>query len=57
MPGLPRGAKVIPTAGRVIGCLRVAFERDALEQSIAERLAKALIAASLLWVAIWWALS
>jgi hypothetical protein len=28
-----------------------------LEQSVAERLAKAAIAVALLWLAIWWALS
>ena len=37
--------------------LRVVLERDLIEQSIAERLAKAAFAAGLLWLAIWWALS
>jgi hypothetical protein len=31
--------------------------RSLLEQSVAERLAWAVIAAGLLWLAIWWALS
>jgi hypothetical protein len=30
---------------------------DLIEQSVAERIVKALFAASLLWLAIWWALS
>jgi hypothetical protein len=33
------------------------LHRGLLEQSVAERLAKAAIAAVLLWLAIWWALS
>jgi hypothetical protein len=33
------------------------FERGLLEQSVAERLVKTAIAAGLLWLAIWWALS
>ena len=37
--------------------LRVVLERDLIEQSVAERLAKAVFAAGLLWLAIWWALS
>jgi hypothetical protein len=37
--------------------LRRFLDRDLLEQSVAERLAKAVIAAGFLWLAIWWALS
>jgi len=37
--------------------LRVSLQRDLLEQSVAERLAKAAIVVALLWLAIWWALS
>jgi hypothetical protein len=33
------------------------LQHDLLEQSVAERLAWAAIAAGLLWLAIWWALS
>jgi hypothetical protein len=33
------------------------LDRDLLEQSVGERLVKAVIAASFLWLAIWWALS
>ena len=33
------------------------LQRGLLEQSVAERLVKAAIAAGLLWLAIWWALS
>ena len=36
--------------------LRSFFDRDLLEQSVGERLVKALIAAGFLWLAIWWAL-
>jgi hypothetical protein len=32
------------------------LQRGLLEQSVVERLALALIAAGLLWLAIWWAL-
>jgi hypothetical protein len=41
----------------VAGRLRGALARDLIEQSAAERLVKALAAASFLWLAIWWALS
>jgi hypothetical protein len=37
--------------------LRSLLDRDLLEQSVAERLVKAAIAAGFLWLAIWWALS
>jgi hypothetical protein len=36
---------------------RGVLDRDLLEQSVAERLALAVIAAGCLWLAIWWALS
>ena len=45
------------TGRPVIGRLRGVLERDLIAQSAAERLVKALFAASLLWLAIWWALS
>jgi hypothetical protein len=41
----------------VIGRLRGVLERDLIAQSSGERLVKALFAAGLLWMAIWWALS
>jgi hypothetical protein len=56
-PCLPLGTTVIPTARRIADRLRVAIERDPIEQGVAERLAKAGFASGLLWVAIWWALS
>jgi hypothetical protein len=37
--------------------LRSFLDRDLLEQSVAERLVKALIVAGFLWLAIWWALA
>ena len=37
--------------------LRGFLQHDLIEQSVAERLAWAAIAAGLLWLAIWWALS
>jgi hypothetical protein len=37
--------------------LRISLHRGLLEQSVAERLAKAAVAAALLWLAIWWVLS
>jgi hypothetical protein len=33
------------------------LRRGLLEQSVAQRLAWAVVAAALLWLAIWWALS
>jgi hypothetical protein len=33
------------------------FQRGLLEQSVAKRLAWAVFAAAVLWLAIWWALS
>jgi hypothetical protein len=44
-------------AGPVVRRLRTVLERDLIEQSVAERLAKAAFASGLLWLAIWWALS
>jgi hypothetical protein len=41
----------------ILDRLRDVVERDLIEQSVAERMAKAAFVASLLWVAIWWALS
>jgi len=37
--------------------VRGLLQRGLLEQSVAERLIWAIFAASLLWLAIWWALS
>jgi hypothetical protein len=37
--------------------LRRFLDRDLLEQSVVERLVKAVIVAGFLWLAIWWALS
>jgi hypothetical protein len=50
------------SAARVTGplsfhSLRRVLDRDLLEQSVAERLVVAAIAAGCLWLAIWWALS
>jgi hypothetical protein len=45
------------TVGPSLRPLRSFFQHDLLEQSVAERLAWAAIAAGLLWLAIWWALS
>jgi hypothetical protein len=39
------------------GSLRGLLQRGLLEQSVAERLGWVAIAAGLLWLAIWWALS
>ena len=57
MPRLPPRTPVSVTGRPVIGRLRGVLERDLIAQSAAERLVKALFAASLLWLAIWWALS
>ncbi len=57
MPRLPLRATVSVIARPVLGRLRAVLERDLVEQSVAERLAKAVFVVGLLWVAIWWALS
>jgi hypothetical protein len=54
---MPTRTPVSVTARLIIGRLRGVLERDLIEQSVAERLVKALFAAGLLWLAIWWALS
>jgi hypothetical protein len=56
MPRLPLGVTVIRTLRRIADRVQVAVDRDPIEQSISERLAKAMLAVALLWVAIWWAL-
>lgn len=55
MPRLPLGTAV--SALERLGPIRGWFERDLLEQSITERLARAGFVAILLWLAIYWALS
>ena len=57
MPSLPPRSPVSVTARPIIGRFRGVLERDLIEQSAAERLVRALFAAGLLWLAIWWALS
>ena len=57
MSRLPRCAPVSGISRPLVCRLRVVLERDLIEQSVAERLAKAVFAAGLLWLAIWWALS
>ena len=44
-------------ARSIVGRLGGVFERGLIEQSAAERLVRAVFAAGLLWLAIWWALS
>lgn len=57
MSGLPLCATVRTLARVVRGELRALLARDLIEQGVAERLARAALAAGLLWLAIWWALS
>jgi hypothetical protein len=54
---LPRRGATSVIAHPSFRPLRRFLDRDLLEQSVAERLAKAVIAAGFLWLAIWWALS
>jgi hypothetical protein len=56
VPGLPHGTAVSPGERVLLGRVRDFLERDLLEQSVIERLAKAAFAAVLLWLAIYWAL-
>ena len=57
MPRLPDRAAASVIARPGFRPLRISLHRGLLEQSVAERLAKAAIAVALLWLAIWWALS
>ena len=57
MSRLPFRPPVSALARAVLGRLGAAFDRDLIEQGVAERLARASLAAGLLWLAIWWALS
>jgi hypothetical protein len=54
LPDRPAASVIVRPSFRP---LRGSLQRGLLEQSVAERLAKAAIAAGLLWLAIWWALS
>ena len=57
MPSLPLGTAVSVPERVVLGRVRDLLERDMLEQSVTERLARAAFATFLLWLAIYWALS
>ena len=57
MVRLVRGAAVSALSRQGLRRLRLVLERGLIEQSVAERLIKAGLAAALLWLAIWWALS
>jgi hypothetical protein len=57
VPGLPLGTALNAPEPVVLGRLRNLLERDLLEQSVTERLARVAVAAALLWLAIYWALS
>ena len=57
MPGLPLGTTVSVPERVVLGRVRDLLERDMLEQSVTERLARAAFATFLLWLAIYCALS
>ncbi|MBV8505243.1 MAG: hypothetical protein JOZ11_05460 [Alphaproteobacteria bacterium] len=57
MPGLPFGTAVSAPERVLVGRVRDFLKRDLLEQGVTERLAKAVFAVALLWLAIYWALS
>jgi hypothetical protein len=57
VPGLPLGTAVSVPERIALGRVRDLLERDMLEQSVTERLARAAFATFLLWLAIYWALS
>lgn len=57
MPSLPLGAAMSAAGRRLLGRCRTVLDRDLIEQSIAERLARAAMASTLLWLAIYWACS
>jgi hypothetical protein len=54
---MPRGAAVRAHGRATLGRVRECFERELLEQSVTERLARATCVAGLLWLAIYWAVS
>ena len=57
MPRLSLSTEVRAPERVLLGRVRDLWERDLLEQSVAERLVRAGCAAALLWLAICWALS
>ena len=57
MPRLPLSTAVSAPERVLLGRVRDLLERDTLEQSVIERLARAAFATFLLWLAIYWALS
>ena len=57
MPGLPLGRAMSVPGRALLHRVRDSLGRDLLEQSVTERLARAVFAAALLWLAIYWALS
>jgi hypothetical protein len=57
VPRLPLSTEVRAPERVLLGRVRDLWERDLLEQSVAERLVRAGCAAALLWLAICWALS
>ena len=57
MPRLPLSTEVMAPERVLLGRVRDLWERDLLEQSVAERLVRAGCAAALLWLTICWALS
>jgi len=48
---------MIADGRRLLSYCRAALDHDLMEQSIAERLARAATASALLWLAIYWACS
>ena len=57
MPRLPLSTEVMAPERVLLGRVRDLWERDLLEQSVAERLVRAGCGSALLWLAICWALS
>jgi hypothetical protein len=56
VPRLPPNASVIGLGRSVLGVVPRFFDRDLLEQSVTERLARAVFVIGLLWLAVYWAL-
>jgi hypothetical protein len=54
---LPLGTPVTWFGRSALGRLHGVVDRDLLEQSVVERFARAAVAAVLLWLAIYWAIS
>jgi hypothetical protein len=57
VPRVPVDATLILSERHMVAWFREVIDRDPIEQSIAERLVRAVLAIGVLWAAIGWAMS